>query len=810
MNQNQQIQAGIQQQQQLQIQQQQITQQQMNQINQQQQQQAQQQQQQQTPVRRKEPQISAATKDRAEAAKAYIERKYAIMLQKERENKEYWNDLNKKMQEMQFTPQEQTIIKRDVLQKESENNRRLRQKKGTKDYDPISIIGRGAFGEVRVCKDKQTQEIVAIKRMNKLEMSNKTQIGHIRSEQQVLSSTGNPWIVELKSSFQDEKYLYLVMEYLAGGDLMNVLIKKDILTEEEAKFYTAELVLAIDSVHKMNYIHRDLKPDNILIAKDGHIKLSDFGLCKQTEIKPKIEFGKKENIDAAKLDPKVLLTKRPANYQRNRQLAFSTVGTPDYIAPEVFGQNGYTETVDWWSLGVILFEMLVGYPPFFSDEPPITCQKIMQWKKTFQIPPEANLSPPAADLIRKLIADSSERLGINGVTEIKIHPFFVGVDWRKMREKAPPYIPEVKSSEDVSNFDKFDEEGDPWGNDDKKKKNIKLDRNFFGYEFNREAETQQNPVLIAIDTLEHTKANSPRLANNSQMPQQINAQSIQQQQMTQQIPVQQPFRQQNYSPINLTSRNENVLQSQVNMQNNLISQSKQVQQQQQQQYQYQNSIQQQGNNQNNNLVANMNINNISPRENVNSNFIHQNNHMDENVKAYSTKNAPFSQKSQSPANLQMVNRQNSPLNQLQQKMMQISQQNVAAAISNSGSGKSSPRATNYQPFFKAPQNVSNKQSSPKNQNPSPQNYSPNNSHNNINTTTMQYNYAQNPIKKSGGINNNLPNLSSNNSGGSPKNFQVPKYGYNFLANKTMTNTNPGSPRGGSPNSGMNKNPIINK
>jgi serine/threonine kinase 38 len=124
-------------------------------------------------------------------------------------------------------------------------------------------------------------------------------------------------------------------------------------------------------------------------------------------------------------------------------LAYSTVGTPDYIAPEVFGQKGYNETVDWWSIGVILYEMLVGYPPFFSEDPSITCQKIIYWKKSLVIPPEANLSPSSIDLIKRLITDPNERLGINGVAEIKAHPFFVGIDWKNIRDKKAPYIPEV-------------------------------------------------------------------------------------------------------------------------------------------------------------------------------------------------------------------------------------------------------------------------------------------------------------------------------------------------------------------------------
>lgn len=128
------------------------------------------------------------------------------------------------------------------------------------------------------------------------------------------------------------------MEYLAGGDLMTLLMKKDILNEEDSKFYIAELILAVDAIHKINFIHRDLKPDNILIDNKGHLKLSDFGLCKHTEIKPRIDLGKKVGDIPNRFEPSLVLTKRPQNFKRNRQLAFSTVGTPDYIAPEVFSQ----------------------------------------------------------------------------------------------------------------------------------------------------------------------------------------------------------------------------------------------------------------------------------------------------------------------------------------------------------------------------------------------------------------------------------------------------------------------------------------
>lgn len=151
----------------------------------------------------------------------------------------------------------------------------------------MKIIGRGAFGEVRVCRDKRSREIVAIKKMKKNEMIFKNQVAHVRAERDILALAKNPWIVDLKCSFQDEKYLYLVMEFLQGGDLMTLLMERDILTEEESRFYIAETILAVESVHKLNYIHRDLKPDNLLIGRDGHVKLSDFGLCKHVEIKPR-------------------------------------------------------------------------------------------------------------------------------------------------------------------------------------------------------------------------------------------------------------------------------------------------------------------------------------------------------------------------------------------------------------------------------------------------------------------------------------------------------------------------------------------
>jgi serine/threonine kinase 38 len=193
--------------------------------------------------------------------------------------------LQKKMQKLNLSEAEQDLIKQDILHKEAELNRKMRKKIGVKDFEPLSIIGRGAFGEVRICRYKETGEVVAMKKMKKSEMLYKNQVSHVRAERDVLVKAKNKWTVELKFSFQDDKHLYLVMEFLPGGDLMTLLMRKDILTEEESRFYISETILAIESVHNLNYIHRDLKPDNILLDKEGHVKLTDFGLCKHAEIR---------------------------------------------------------------------------------------------------------------------------------------------------------------------------------------------------------------------------------------------------------------------------------------------------------------------------------------------------------------------------------------------------------------------------------------------------------------------------------------------------------------------------------------------
>ena len=339
----------------------------------------------------KDGKISQQTFDKATIAKKYIERKYNLKNTKNTE----WNNLLQKIDSLNVPEAEKEKLKKDLYEKEFQKNRKKREKLSIRDYESLAIIGRGAFGEVHVCREKRTGEIVAIKKIKKDVLVQKKQIMHTRNEQQFLSKVKSIWIVELKASFQEDDYLYLVMEYLPGGDLMNLLIKKDILTESEARFYIAELILSIEEIHKLDCIHRDIKPDNVLIDKTGHIKLSDFGLAKVSDRIFEKEDGKQMQTN---------------NEVRSHQKNYSCVGTAYYVAPEVLNKKGYGPEIDWWSVGAIFFEMLVGYAPFCSKDTNEVCYKILNWQKYLKIPSKTKITKEAEDLIKKLINNSSENI----------------------------------------------------------------------------------------------------------------------------------------------------------------------------------------------------------------------------------------------------------------------------------------------------------------------------------------------------------------------------------------------------------------
>jgi serine/threonine protein kinase len=393
----------------------------------------------------KEVHISQATREKADATKAYLEQKYAMMKKEREDSKSRRNELEAKMESMSLGDAEKTQMRRDLRNQELDNMRRDRKRMTTSDFDNLVVIGKGAFGEVRLVRKKDTGETFAMKSMVKHNMVVKNQVGHVRAEREILALADNPWLVKLHFSFQDEQYLYMIMEYCPGGDLMALLMKEDILSEDATKFYMAEAILAIQSVHDLGYTHRDLKPDNVLLDHTGHLKLTDLGLCKKLDGVPSTSISAHEakEGDAAFTEPSAGEARKP--YKRDRNLAFSTVGTPDYIAPEVLSQAGYGKECDWWSLGVIMFECVCGYPPFYADQPMQTCRKIVHWRQTLVFPKEAlaHLSKDCLNFCKSLVCDSADRMGKNGMAEMKKHPWMKSINWETIRDQKAPFVPEI-------------------------------------------------------------------------------------------------------------------------------------------------------------------------------------------------------------------------------------------------------------------------------------------------------------------------------------------------------------------------------
>ena len=292
------------------------------------------------------------------------------------------------------------------------------------DFEPIKLLGRGSFGEVLLVRLKANKKVYAMKILSKNMLKLKKQEIHTKTERDLMVKINCPFIVNIKSAFQDSTKLYMVSEFMQGGDMFFHMHDGQIVifNNEKTKFYMLELVLAIEFLHKKNMIYRDLKPENILLDEKGHVKLTDFGLSKILD--------------------------------EDNEKTFTICGTPQYLAPEVLLKKGYDKAVDWWSLGCVMYEMLCGRLPFCIKRGMKLSQKI--YEKGVEYP--ITITKEAKDLIEKLlVVDPQKRLGQgpNGSEEIKNHSYFKGVNWSDALKKKikPPFIPKLKNDTDLRYFD---------------------------------------------------------------------------------------------------------------------------------------------------------------------------------------------------------------------------------------------------------------------------------------------------------------------------------------------------------------------
>ncbi|KAI8925499.1 kinase-like domain-containing protein [Entophlyctis helioformis] len=290
-------------------------------------------------------------------------------------------------------------------------------------------LGTGSFGRVHLARLKSNGKYYAMKVLRKGEIVKMRQVEHTLNEKHILEQLDHPFLVGMLGTFQDCNNLYFVLEYVQGGELFSYLRRCARFPNHVARFYAAEIVLAFEDLHSKNIIYRDLKPENLLLNAQGHIKITDFGF--------------------AKVVPDVTWT---------------LCGTPDYLAPEIIQSKGYSKAVDWWALGVLIYEMVAGYPPFYHEEHMKLYENILACKPKFP----ANFDPQCKDLVKRfLTSDLTKRFGNlrGGVQDIKRHKWFAGVDWDKLKnlEIQAPYIPPLKGDGDASNFDTYPEDHEPYG-----------------------------------------------------------------------------------------------------------------------------------------------------------------------------------------------------------------------------------------------------------------------------------------------------------------------------------------------------------
>lgn len=315
---------------------------------------------------------------------------------------------------------------------------------GPGSFEKIKLLGQGDVGKVYLVREKKSHKLYAMKVFSKQDVIFRQKIKRALAEQEILANSNHPFIVTLHHSFQSDDYLYLCMEYCMGGEFFGALqsLKCKCISENDARFYAAEVTAALEYLHLMGYIYRDLKPENILLHASGHIMLSDFDLSKQSDGvgAPTIVSSSKSNNftpnNMPALDTKACI----ANFRTN-----SFVGTVEYIAPEVIRDKGHTSAVDWWTLGILIYEMVYGITPFKGATRNITFANILKQDVIFLDNSNEfrNISSNCRSIIRKLlIKDENRRLGSKaGASDVKAHPFFKNTQWALLRNQTPPIIP---------------------------------------------------------------------------------------------------------------------------------------------------------------------------------------------------------------------------------------------------------------------------------------------------------------------------------------------------------------------------------
>ncbi|ORX59159.1 Pkinase-domain-containing protein [Piromyces finnis] len=319
----------------------------------------------------------------------------------------------------------------EVLKKEKTSTEPPAEKKRFKldDFVIMQTLGTGSFGRVHLVKHKETGKYYAMKVLVKRQIIESKQVEHTINEKKILESLNHPYMVNLVGSFKDNRNLYIVLEYVCGGELFSYLRQCKRLPNHVARFYAAQVVLAFEHLHSNDIIYRDLKPENLLIDKNGNIKITDFGFAKHVP-----------------------------------DVTWTLCGTPDYLAPEIIQSKGYGKAVDWYALGVLIYEMLAGFPPFYDEDQMRLYERILEGRLRWP----SYFDPAAKDLIKRLLSpDLTKRYGNlkSGSADIKKHKWFSEIDWKKLAEvkvKAP-YIPPFTSEGDASNFDSYPEDHDPYG-----------------------------------------------------------------------------------------------------------------------------------------------------------------------------------------------------------------------------------------------------------------------------------------------------------------------------------------------------------